>query len=213
MLKIYTYVLDHDLGLAPNPFWGYCTVAVCKPKIRKSKKLKIGDWIVGTGSRELEKRYKRPKGKYVNKLIYAMEVNEILTFEDYWNDIRFNIKKPVLDGSLAKMYGDNIYKPLDNSNWAQLNSAHSNADGSINKKHLKTDISGKNVLISTNFYYLGDKCVRIPDRFHGLIWNRQGEKSFEDGNTVNYIDWIINNHTKGVTGDPIDWVKHNQLIL
>lgn len=213
MLKVYTYVLDHDLGLAPNPFWGYCTVAVCKPNIRKSKKLKIGDWIVGTGSRALEKRYKRPRGKYVNKLIYAMEVNEILTFEEYWNDARFIIKKPVLNGSLAKMYGDNIYSPLENGDWGQLNSAHSNADGSANTKHLKADTSGKNVLISTNFYYLGDSCIPIPEKYEKLVWATQGEKTFENGIAADYIDWIIKNNTKGVTGDPIDWIKHTQYTL
>ncbi|WP_433863020.1 hypothetical protein [Sphingobacterium thalpophilum] len=213
MLKVYTYVLDHDLGLAPNPFWGYCTVAVCKPQIRKSKNLKIGDWIVGTGSRALEERYKRPRGKYVNKLIYAMEVNEILTFEKYWNDPRFNIKKPILTGSLAKMYGDNIYCPLGNGDWQQLNSAHSHSDGSLNKKHLKADIGGKNVLISTNFYYFGNNCVKIPNEFYQYIWNRRGEKIFEDNKTSGYIDWIVKNHASGVTGDPIDWVKHDQFIL
>ena len=213
MLKLYTYVLDHDLGLAPNPFWGCCTVAVCKPKIRKSKKINVGDWLVGTGSRALEQRYKRPKGKYVNKLIYAMEVNEILTFEEYWNDSRFNIKKPILNGSLARMYGDNIYSLLENGEWKQLNSAHSNIDGSTNTKHLRTDISGEKVLVSTNFYYLGDKCIEIPTKFQKFVWNRRGEKCFEVEKETGYIDWIIKNNKKGVTGDPIDWIEHEQFIL
>ena len=54
-MKIYSYKIDHDFGLAPNPFGQYCTVAVCKPDIRKSKNLKIGDWIIGTGSKSLSK--------------------------------------------------------------------------------------------------------------------------------------------------------------
>lgn len=213
MLNIYTYVLDHDLGLAPNPFWGYCTLAVCKPQLRKSKKLRIGDWIIGTGSRALEKRYKRPKGKFVNKLIYAMEVNEIISMEQYWNDGRFSIKKPILNGSLAKMYGDNIYQTLANGDWMQLDSAHSNSNGETNKKHLETDLSGKNVIISTNFYYFGENCVSIPTRFHRLIWNRRGHKFLNNDKTDDYINWIKNNHITGVTGDPIDWIKHNQFTL
>lgn len=213
MLKIHTYVLDHDLGLAPNPFWSYCTVAVCKPQIRKSKKTEVGDWIIGTGSRALEKRHKRPRGRYVNKLIYAMEVNEILTLEEYWNDSRFIIKRPIVNGSLARMYGDNIYYPLENQVWTQLNSAHSNGDGSTNMKHLKVDTSGKNVLISTNFYYLGDSCMPIPERFHKMVCDGRGHRCFEDADNAEYIDWIINNNTKGVTGDPIDWIKHTQYTL
>ncbi|HCD3629949.1 TPA: hypothetical protein NBO47_003868, partial [Klebsiella pneumoniae] len=26
-MKHFTYKIDHDFGLAPNPFWGYCTLA------------------------------------------------------------------------------------------------------------------------------------------------------------------------------------------
>ncbi|MDM1072282.1 hypothetical protein HX001_07220 [Empedobacter brevis] len=213
MLKLYTYVLDHDLGLAPNPFWGYCTLAVCKPKIRKSKKLSIGNWIIGTGSRALEKRYSRKKGVYVNNLIYAMEVNEIIKMEDYWNDSRFLIKRPNINGSLAKMYGDNIYSLKENGEWVQLNSAHSLLEGAINEKHLKADTGGINVLISNNFYYLGDNCVKIPEEFKHLICNGRGERCHEEDLCEDLINWIKRTHNKGVTGEPIDWTKYNQLTL
>ena len=29
--RLCSYVVRHDKGLAPNPFWGYCTLAVCTP--------------------------------------------------------------------------------------------------------------------------------------------------------------------------------------
>lgn len=213
MLKLYTYVLDHDLGLAPNPFWGYCTLAVCKPRIRKSKKLSIGDWIIGTGSRALEKRHSRKKGVYVNNLIYAMEVNEVVSMQEYWNDPRFQIKKPNVDGSLAKMYGDNIYSLDNNGEWKQLNSAHSLSDNDVNEKHLKVDTGGLNVIISNNFYYLGDKCIKIPEQFESLICKGRGERRFEEILCDDLINWIKSTQTKGVTGDPIDWIKYNQLTL
>ena len=41
---LYLYVVDRDFGFAPNPFHGVCTLATCKPKIRKFAK--VGDWII-----------------------------------------------------------------------------------------------------------------------------------------------------------------------
>ena len=48
-MKIHSYVIDHDLGFAPNPFYGVCTLAACKPRIRGHAK--IGDYVIGTGSK------------------------------------------------------------------------------------------------------------------------------------------------------------------
>lgn len=48
-MSYFSYVVEHDYGLAPNPFGGYCSLAVCKPGIRGNENLKIGDWIIGTG--------------------------------------------------------------------------------------------------------------------------------------------------------------------
>ena len=30
-VKLYSYIVVHDAGLAPNPFYGWCTLAVCTP--------------------------------------------------------------------------------------------------------------------------------------------------------------------------------------
>jgi Nucleotide modification associated domain 2 len=49
MGKIYSYVLRYDDGAAPNPFWDTCTLAICKPTIRR--KTQPGDWVIGTGSK------------------------------------------------------------------------------------------------------------------------------------------------------------------
>ncbi len=82
-MQFYSYLIDHDYGLAPNPFGQYCTLAVCKPQIRKSGLLRISDWIFGTGSKALEDV---THGKFVHRLVYAMQVNEILPLDKYWDD-------------------------------------------------------------------------------------------------------------------------------
>ena len=50
MARIHSYVVRYDSGFAPNPFYGYCTLATCKPSIRKGAD--IGDWVVGSGSND-----------------------------------------------------------------------------------------------------------------------------------------------------------------
>ena len=54
-MKLFSYVVDHDTGYAPNPADGYCTLVQCKyrPKGAVKKNIvemaEVGDWILGTG--------------------------------------------------------------------------------------------------------------------------------------------------------------------
>ena len=47
---LYSYTIPYDDGAAPNPYWGVLTLAICKPVIRRTAE--IGDWVVGTGSKQ-----------------------------------------------------------------------------------------------------------------------------------------------------------------
>jgi hypothetical protein len=127
-------------------------LAVCKSSIRKNKNIEIGSWVIGSGSKKL---------KNIDKLIFAMQVDEKLTFNQYWDDPRFQYKKPIVNGSLVQMYGDNIYHQDSIGQWIQENSAHSLGNEKPNIGHLKRDTEGGFVLISTNFYYFGDKAISV----------------------------------------------------
>ena len=83
MSNLYTYVMPHDAGLAPNPFWGFCTLAVCTPNHQGSR-AKRGDWIAGVSDKR--------RGY---KLIHVMEVDERVHMNDYFHDERFAAKKPI----------------------------------------------------------------------------------------------------------------------
>lgn len=102
-MAYYSYKMVRDYGFAPNPFHGFCTLANCKPTIRKGAQ--INDWIIGTGSKGMG---------YINRLIYIMQVSEKITFQEYWENEKFQRKKPILNGSRAQLHGDNIYHKLDN---------------------------------------------------------------------------------------------------
>lgn len=209
-MVVYSYLIEHDLGLAPNPFGQYCTLAVCKSEIRKSKKLVIGDWVIGTGSKALEDTTGK---KLIDKLIYAMEVTERITLEEYWSDPRFQYKKPVMNGTLVTMYGDNFYHKDINGNWIQEDSAHCKLDGTCHPEHLKKDTGGSNVLISQNFYYFGDKAPIIPNELIEICHSTQGQKKITNQLANDLVNWVTNNFNTGIHGDPLNWVENNQLSL
>ena len=60
-MKIYSYIVDHDDGKEPNPYFGTCTLCRCKFSkslertrgIKGTKNIvelaKEGDWVIGTG--------------------------------------------------------------------------------------------------------------------------------------------------------------------
>lgn len=200
-MNFFSYKLDHDLGLAPNPFWGYCTLAVCKPTIRANKNLEIGDWIIGTGSKGMNR---------LHYLIYAMKVTERLTLDEYWRDDRFQIKKPIMNGSLVQIYGDNFCHK-ESGDWVQEASAHSFLD---RDKHIDNDTSGENVLISDYYFYLGNTAKLIPDHLIEICNEGRNMKYNIDQALGNkFIAWVEDNFARGVNGDPIHWSQYEQLNL
>ena len=209
-MAYYSYLVEHDFGLAPNPFGKYCTLAVCKPKIRKSSNLRLDDWIIGTGSKALENTSRK---KLKHHLIYTMQVSEIILMEKYWSDPRFEYKKPIINGPLVSMYGDNFYHKDLSGKWIQEDSAHSSHDGKTNEEHLKTDTSGKNVLIAELFYYFGDKAPLIPKSLQDICHTTLGEKKLSEEKGEQFVDWVRSNFNSGINGDPINWFKYNQRTL
>ncbi|MEX2492191.1 MAG: hypothetical protein WD425_10565 [Nitrospirales bacterium] len=149
---LYTYAITRDFGFAPNPFHGLCTLATCKPGIRQSAK--VGDWIMGVGGSKL-RTVKR-------KCILLMKVSEKISFQDYWEDDRFSLKKPLRNGSRVRMLGDNIYHRDEDGCWIQEDSHHSNPDGTPNRVNLNRDTENSDqVLISRYFLYFGSQAQTV----------------------------------------------------
>jgi hypothetical protein len=165
-LNVYSYIVSHDTGFAPNPFHDYCTLACCKPVIRRTAS--VGDWIIGLS----------PK-KYGNDIVYVMRVTEKLSFSEYWKDKRFRKKRASMKSKDTTQHlGDNIYKPIGKKKYVQIPSKHSHPDGSENHKSKEHDLNGKYVLISDNFSYFGRNTKNLPKRFSDIIVAR-GHKRFE----------------------------------
>jgi Nucleotide modification associated domain 2 len=193
-------VVARDYGFAPNPFHGFCTLATCKPQIRRTAL--VGDWIVGTGSSG------NARGGH---LVFAMRVTEALNFEDYWTDPRFAGKRPNLRGSTKQAFGDNIYHRDADGAWLQENSHHSFHDGSPNPENVNHDTNIDRVLISNDFIYQGGQGPRIPQAFRDfngidLVVGRQGHKCNFPGELIEqFCAWLEALGLHGYTGRPLDW--------
>ena len=197
MVRLHSYIVRRDYGFAPNPFFGYCTLATCKPRIRKAAE--IGDWIVGTGSKT---------ENLAGHLVYAMRVAETPSFNEYWNDPRFIDKRPELHASVKRAFGDNIYHSDEKSGeWHQIDSHHSFADGKPNIKNIRRDTSTDRVLISDEFVYFGGDGPQIPE-FNGvnILCVTQGHKNkFPREVVKGFIDWIRELGDTGYCGAPAEW--------
>ncbi|HEY3443634.1 MAG TPA: hypothetical protein VGK29_22945 [Paludibaculum sp.] len=189
-MKLYSYIVSHDTGFAPNPFFGYCTLACCKPGIRRTAN--VGDWIVGLTS----------KGEG-NKIVYFMRVDEVLGVDDYWNDKRFRQKRPRYDKELRLRCGDNIYDPLPNGDFRQLRSMHSDGERERPEKKAK-DLGGKNVLISETFAYFGSKPLPLPQELESLIVARGHRSHFTD-DVKEEVRRLVSQSALGVHAAPHDW--------
>lgn len=211
-MNCFRYKVEHDWGFAPNPFHGTLSLATCKADIRGCKNLQIGDWVVGFGSKSMEN---------LGKLVYAMKVEEVLTFDQYYADPRFQCKKPFKYGSLVQMYGDNVYH-TDKSEkperqYIQDECAHSHKDWSFYQDHYDRDTKSDKVLLSQTFYYFGDHCIEIPAEFDYIRLGdndargnmRYLDLAGQDAKIQAFADWLSANYEPGLIGTPCNWKEFN----
>lgn len=182
MSRAYLYVVDRDFGFAPNPFHGCCTLATCKPVIRRVAA--IGDWVIGMGGGSLQA---------TGRCVYAMRVGRTLTYEEYWNDPAYRDKRPVRNGSKTMLVGDNIYhRDSPTSVWLQEDSHHSRSDGSPDLHNVAQDTQTNRVLISDRFYYFGDAAPVVPPQiFQDMGYaNNHNHRTFPLAVCGNLLTWL-----------------------
>jgi hypothetical protein len=195
-VTLYSYIVVHDTGFSPNPFFEYCTLACCKPEIRSHAK--VGDWVVGL----------TPKAQG-NKIVYFMQVDEIVDYKHYWKDRRFRQKRPHQGKDVRLKCGDNIYEPTPDGGFRQLSpSMHSDGpnENTANKEH---DLSGVNVLISENFAYFGSKPMDLPSELKYLIAGRGHRCHFSEAEKSRFIEFVRNT-VPGLHAPPRNWPKNDE---
>lgn len=122
-----------------------------------------------------------------------MRVTETMTFDDYWMDPRFEVKKPLRNGSRVMMLGDNIYhRQVGEAMWQQENSHHSHPDGSPDASNIKTDTQANRVLISEEFTYFGASAPLIPSKILNSIGynNGRNHRRFSSQEAQPLLAWL-----------------------
>ncbi len=174
-MTLFSYCIPGDNGAAPNPFWGTCTLAICKPVIRRNAQ--VGDWIAATGS---------INNGFGGKLIYAMRVDNVLSFSEYDAYCLEKLINKVPDlrsNDPRRKVGDCIYD-FASGEAVQRPSVHKLVNES-------SDLGGKNVLISNHFYYFGLRPIDLPTHLLPIIRQGQGHKSlFNEPYKLQFVEWI-----------------------
>ena len=197
-MRLFSYIVTHDTGFSPNPFWGRCTLANCRPVIRRTAR--VGDWIVRL----------TPKHSG-NRVVFAMEVDEILDYASYYRDQRFENKIPAYNKEEVYKVGDNIYRPLPNGRFRQLRSMHSNGvqENPETKAH---DLGGVNVLIGTRFHYFGGCGPDLPRGLNVLRVGRGHKNQFSPITISNFLKFI-SSYPQGIIAPPTKWVLFHKSCM
>ncbi len=188
-MKLISYRIIHDDKFAPNPYFNVLTLATCKPAIRRSPNVNCGDWIVAWTAASSPK-YATPVGE--EKLVYLARISKIIPIAQYWYD--YPQKRP--GKNAPEIFGDNIYKPDDSSpsGFIKVNSPFHRKE-----KNMITDLSGKNVLICSEFYYFSaENALTVPDEIR-KDFNQvfRGHKYFyEENDILKLIDFVKVNESK-----------------
>ncbi|MBE8992378.1 hypothetical protein [Nostoc sp. LEGE 12450] len=180
-MRLFSYCLRYDDGAAPNPFWELCTLAICKPVIRRAAN--IGDWVIGLGSTQ------SPIGNINDCIVYAMQVTDKMTLRKYDEFCRVHCphKIPKWNSEIFEYrVGDCIYDYSQGEQPVLRPSVH-------DISNQETDLGGINVLMSRHFYYFGDKPVHLPDPLTSIVHKNQGHKSTANQPyVIRFVTWINN---------------------
>ena len=142
-----------------------------------------------------------------------MRVTEILTFQEYWDDVLFRAKQPDLDGSLEEACGDNMYqRDPASGQWLHIQAYH------CEFTTIQDDTSVDRVLISNDFVYWGGNGPPLPE-FGGYNLCKEGRNylvKFPEEVVEMFVEWIRRLQgagETGVCGNPLDLKMSEKIRL
>ena len=142
---LFTYKVANDAGTAPNPYFGVCTLALGKARIRQHAE--PGDLVVGFGCRSPAD----PDEEF--RVIYAMQVEEVLTWPSYITRCRLGLRGKIPEASSPERYaGDCIYRLEGGQVAREPLPSGSGHDSSSYQNDVE---AGKNVLTARRYWYFG----------------------------------------------------------
>ncbi len=200
-LKLYSYVVDHDYGFAPNPFHEYCTLVHCM--FSKSSKRNLVEmvkqdydsgyevWVTGTGGVS-----SNTSGH--GTIIYLMKVNDAIPVTKYYTDEKYKEKKHKANGTEIEQLGDRNY-------------------------HIHTNISNRYALISNEYFYFGKNAIEIDNpEIKGCLEKRgpRYKRDFEETFIKLFLEWAnhkvkkeFETNSYGMYGLPCTFNEKNDKLV
>jgi hypothetical protein len=128
-----------------------------------------------------------------------MEVEEILGLNDYFNDRRFQSKKPNLRGDWKDRCGDNFYSRAHDGSWVQHRNRYH-----LDERAKQQDTRFARVFVARRFWYRGKlaECTRIE--FAPLFGGRNARVNHDPALSRTFIEWVTQSFEPGVAGAPND---------
>ncbi|HTV40477.1 MAG TPA: hypothetical protein VMF08_07880 [Candidatus Sulfotelmatobacter sp.] len=185
--EIYVYKITTDNGGAPCVRSGLLSLAICKPKIRKTAGK--GSFVFGFGGK-----------RYQERLIYIARVTGKKSGQDYYREREF-VRR-----------GDCIYR-VDEGRAVRKTSAKYHTESDHRKKDVGFHFENAFVLLSNDFRYLGrkgtDDYKRRFNKLRHLIENlKQGHRRYHSAGLRNELlalkKEIWNKYHRKKIGIPMD---------
>jgi hypothetical protein len=201
MSTLYSYCIPIDDGAAPNPYWGVCTLVICKPAIRRTAQ--IGDWVVGTGAKGTVVGPLSGKKHYANmsgKLVYAMKVTGKMEMREYDQYTQEHLREKIPDWHSAderRRLGDSLY---DFSEYPPRV-----RPGVHMERSRQHDLGGRYALLSQHFFYFGDNAIQLPEHLLEIVKQGQGHRSTSNARFLRPFEkWLygLGFEPNGLYGSP-----------
>lgn len=178
MPTLFTYCIPIDDGAAPNPFWGTCTLVICKPRIRSVAK--VIDWIVGTGS------LNSPIGEIGGQVVYAMRVSQKMTMEEYDHYV-----KEFIPNKIPKWFSQDVRRRLGDAIYDFSVDPPSISPSVHNENQRKRDLGGKFALLSDHYFYFGGQPKQLPELLLPIVKQGAGHRSkSNDPYVKDFLAWM-----------------------
>ena len=197
-MRLFTYCLRNDCGASPNPFGGFCTLALTKPVIRRTAE--VGDWVVGLASHESGLK------DASRRIVFAMKVTQVMSLRDYDMFSRKECpdKIPQRPSKTYEQFvGDSIYEFIEGVDEPTLR------DCVHDDRNLESDLKGENVLISEEFVYWGSEAPELPQNLFKIIKKGKGHQADKNEPYINDFLQFISEFEKGsIAAPPINKIEN-----
>jgi Nucleotide modification associated domain 2 len=177
-MRVWAYVATNGDGVAPNFEPPFTTFVLARPRIRRHAR--PGDVVLAFNGKRLNRR--EP-----HSLCWAGVVSEVVPMSSYWDDLRFQGKKPGQSRT-----PDNIYLRIKGGGMVQ---AHNRARGPADAER---DVRGVNALVLEPSWHLdsGAPVAVLPEHFGlRIVKDRRAERRFDidESAWLNLERWLDDN--------------------